>query len=93
MMTSDHEFGMSVEVDNATGEILAVYFQIRRGKSAESREFGKGRAIADYNADGELIGVEFLGPCDVTVLDRISEGDTAANRFMRQSAPREMVVA
>lgn len=89
---------MSVDTDNTTGEVLAVYFQFRKGTVHETREFADGVALADYNRRGELIGIELLAPCKVTIVDSIAANEPAsarrdAKKFMRQSGPRTMVVA
>lgn len=87
-----HEFGVSVEVDNETGEILAVYFQVRRGRSARTQEYGEGTVFVDYNGSGELLGVEMLAPCEINVLEQITTDEPEARQFVRRSAPREMVI-
>ena len=82
---------MSVETDDQTGEILAVYFLIRKGKSARVQEFCDGKAFADYDSKGRLLGIELLAPCKLSVLDKIEGNDPEAQRFVKRSAPREMV--
>ena len=67
-----HDFEVSVELENKTGEVLAVYFQVRKGKSAETREFDNGRAFADYDKSDRLLGIEMLGPTQIAVLDQIT---------------------
>ena len=89
-------FGISIETDNSTGKILAVYFQVRRGKSYEVREFEDGAAIADYNRNGELLGVEFLAPCKITVVDQLAANESVeirqrTKRYIRDVVPRSMV--
>jgi uncharacterized protein YuzE len=91
-------FGLAVETDDATGEILAVYFQIRRGKVHETREFADGVVLADYNRKGELIGIELLAPCRATIVDQLAANEPAAIRretkqFMKDAGPRKMVLA
>jgi uncharacterized protein YuzE len=82
-----------VEVDGETGKIDAVYFYIRPGKAAETREFADGRALADYDRKGNLLGIELLGPCEVEILDKISRGEPAPVKiFLRGSIPREMAL-
>ncbi len=82
----------SISLDKETGGVLAVYFRVRPGKSAETREFADGNAIADYDADGSLLGVEILAPCDVTVLDKISRKEPKpVKTFLRSSIPVQML--
>ena len=91
-------FGLAVETDVATGDILAVYFQIRKGKVHETREFADGVALADYKSNGELIGIELLAPCKTTIVDQLAANEPAAMRretkkFMKDAGPRKMVLA
>lgn len=81
---------MSVTVNKTTGAITAVYFQVRTGKAAKTKELADGVMLADYNAKGDLLGVEMLGPCTSRVLDKIKV-DRPALDFIRRSAPRELV--
>ena len=90
------KFQVSVETDEATGDVLAVYFQFRSGNVADTREFANGKVFADYSKQGELLGVEMLAPCKVSIMDRIAREETTAVRrqakqFLRQSGPRQMV--
>jgi uncharacterized protein YuzE len=83
-----------IEVDDETGKIVAVYFYIRPGTAAETREYAEGRALADYDRKGKLLGVELLGPCKVAVLDKISRNEPAPiKNFLRGSIPRQMALA
>ncbi len=89
-------FQVWIETDDATGNVLAAYFQIRKGKSHETREFADGNAFADYNRRGELLGVELLAPCRVSIVNEIAAEEpielrNRAKRFIRNSGPRELV--
>ena len=91
-------FNVTIETQDSTGEVLAVYFQIRKGKSAQLREFSDGAACADYNKRGELLGIELLAPCKVSIVDQIASEESVslrrqAKRFMKSSGPRQMVPA
>jgi hypothetical protein len=87
-------FEVTVETDKATGDILAVYFRVRRGKSVKVVEMADGNAFADYNSRGQLLGIELLGPCEVKVLDRMTRKEPKEVRdFVRGAALREMVPA
>ena len=89
----DREFRVAVTTDAQTGDLMAVYFQVRRGKATKVREFEHGNALANYNHKGELLGIELLGPCHVKVVDRIAKKDATVKRFVRSSAPRRMLLA
>lgn len=91
-------FEVSVAVDRDDGEILAVYFRVRKGNSAECIESEDGAVVADYDKDGNLLGVELLAPCSVQVLDRIARREPPSSRtrvrnFLRNNVPRRMIAA
>jgi uncharacterized protein YuzE len=81
-----------IALDKETGQVMAVYFHVRKGRSAETREFDNGNAFADYDTKGRLLGVEVLGPCKVTILDRISRKEPKpVKTFLRSSIPAQML--
>jgi len=55
------------EPDAATGEVLAAYFQVRKGRVHQTIEFAKGNAFGDYNRAGSLIGFEVIGSCRTSI--------------------------
>jgi uncharacterized protein YuzE len=88
------QFRMEVSFDETTGEPVAAYLRIRQGKVAETKEISEGVAFADYGADGALLGIELLAPCQVAVLDRVSENEPEPVRqFLRHGVRTEMVCA
>jgi len=92
------DFGILTTVDNATGELLAVYFRVRRGRVQETREFAEGAAFADYDRHGQLLGIELLSPCRVSIVDQLAANEPAelrqrTKRFMRENGPRFFVAA
>ncbi len=92
------DFGLGVSHDTQTGEILAVYFRIRKGKAARVVEIADGKAFANYDKDGNLLGLELLEPCSVRALDKIASAEPVSSRnrvkqFFKKSAPREMVLS
>lgn len=92
----DHEFlpKIDVSIDEKTGIIRAAYLRIRNGTVAETREVADGRAFADYDDGGWLLGIELLAACDVEVLDRLAAQEPeAVKRFLRGSPPRELITA
>jgi hypothetical protein len=91
MKPNKFSFAMRVENDDQTGEILAVYLQIRKGKSQRVKEYANGTAFADYSRSGQLLGIELLAPCEVKVLARIA-ADEPAKRFVKNNTPRGMLV-
>ena len=51
-----YHFKTSISIEEETGDFLALYFQIRDGKSARQAEFANGNLIADYDSRGRLLG-------------------------------------
>jgi hypothetical protein len=84
-------FRMSIENDNKTGAVLAVYFQIRKGDSAKVVEYADGGVFADYNRKGELLGIEMLAPCKASVLNKIAVQEPE-RRFVKANVPVGMLV-
>jgi uncharacterized protein YuzE len=85
---------LDVSFNEKTGVIRAAYLRIRAGAVHETREVSAGSAFADYDKAGQLLGIELLGPCDVTVLDDLAkEEDEPVKRFLLGSPPRELVTA
>ncbi len=85
-------FKLDVSIDDRTGRPRAAYLRVREGQVAETREVSPGRALADYGADGKLLGIEFLAPCSVAVLDDLTADEPEpVKEFFRSSAPRTLV--
>ncbi len=79
---------------NEAGEPVAGYLRVREGKVAQTKEVSVGLVFADYAADGSLLGVELLGPCDAQLLDRLAEHEPeTVRRFLREGARQQLVVA
>jgi len=91
MNRSEFSFYVSVETHDQTGEVMAVYFQIRKGKTKTTREYADGGVFADYDKRGDLLGIEMLAPCRASILDRITRG-APERRFVRDAIPRGMLV-
>ena len=89
----EREFRVVISTDKKTGEFLAAYFQVRRGRAAKVREYEDGNAIANFNEAGELLGIELLGPCRVQIVDKIAKKDLDVKRFVRANSPRRMLLA
>ncbi len=82
----------SVFVDEQTGRLHGVHFQIRPGSTARTREVVDGKAMAQYDAAGQLLGVSVKAPCTIEQLDRIAADEPEAVRqFLRRAVPVAMV--
>jgi uncharacterized protein YuzE len=91
MTTDKFYFRVSVETCNETGDVLAVYFQVRKGKTKVTKERAGGNVFADYDKHGKLLGFEMLAPCRASVLENIAQ-QASAKRFVRSAVPNGMLV-
>lgn len=93
-MSKPVAFRSDVSVDEKTGKVLAMYLQLRDGKAAETKEVFDGKAFADYDEDGNLIGVELIAPCKVEVWDKIIRKEPKPiKNFIRGAMPRDLILA
>jgi hypothetical protein len=91
---SKMHYEVIIETETETGEMQAVYFRVRQGKVDETKELMEGTAYAAYDRRGSLLGIELLGPCRVTALDRVIKSEpTAIRQFVKRSMPRKMAIA
>ena len=87
-------YDVSLSVDQRTGRLMAVYFRVREGEVADTREIVEGKIVADYDEDDLLLGFELLAPCEVRILDMITAQESEdVKRFVKRTAPHEMVCA
>ena len=92
-MKSQHNYEVTVQVNGNTGAVLAAYFRVRRGNSAETKEFAGGKLVVDYDKKGQLLGIEVLAPCKRSDITKILTDEPEVKKFVRQSAPRELISA
>ncbi|HEY5314352.1 MAG TPA: DUF2283 domain-containing protein [Pirellulales bacterium] len=85
-----YSFAVTVEANDRTGQIMAVYLRFRKGKSAKTKERVEGSVFADYDRQGRLLGIEVLEPCPIGALERIVR-QAAPRRFVRASIPGGML--
>jgi uncharacterized protein YuzE len=75
------------------GTLEAAYFRFKSGKVKKTKEVIEDTLLADYNAEGELLGIEVLAP--VRLGDLTKQVDlprrSSFRKFVRQSAPAELV--
>ncbi len=91
-------FQVSVDTDDATGQVLAVYFRMRTGRVHRTVEFVDGNVFADYNRRGQLLWIQLLGPCNISIVDKLASKESLelrkrTKRFMKQSGPPALVAA
>jgi uncharacterized protein YuzE len=78
------------------GTVEAVYIQIMDEPVAQTKEIMRDILLADYAADGRIVGIEVLAPVKFSDLDRLIEEQglrASFRRFVEGSAPRAMVTA
>lgn len=68
---------MTASVDDRSGKVLAAYFHIRKGVFGKTEVIRDGILNADYDKNGNLLGVEVLGPCGPSVLRHLPERQVA----------------
>jgi len=91
MKPNNFSFRISVETNDKTGHVMAVYLQVRKGKVKTTKEYADGDAFGDYDKHGHLLGIEVLAPCRASVLDNIAK-QNPAKKFVRNTIPRGMLV-
>lgn len=81
------DFDFVAEIDRRNGRIMAVYMQFRKGDVAETREIVEGKAFADYDRKGVLLGVELLAPCRFAAMAKLSD-EEPIREFVRNKLPK-----
>jgi uncharacterized protein YuzE len=89
---NEFQFGLTVETQDATGKVMAVYFTVRKGTSYKVKEYDNGNVFADYDRSGKLLGIEMLAPSNAKVLDEIAV-DAPVRKFVRGAIPIAMLCA
>ena len=84
--------GICIETVDQTGEILSVYFTVRKGKTKVTKELVDGLVFTDYDKDGKLLGIEMLGPVQIGFIEKLPRNNRVRN-FVKESIPRGMLVA
>ncbi len=77
------------------GAIGAAYIRLKKGRVARTQEIAGDAILADYDARGNLIGIEILAPVHIPQLVRLlDEGRRPSfRRFVRQCFPRGLLAA
>lgn len=94
-MTADKSLGLSVTA-RADGALEAAYIKISDAQVARTQELIEAVLLADFDHHDQLVGVEILAPVPMSEVLRAADmlyGDQkeAYQRFVRSSAPRELV--
>lgn len=54
------------------GTLEAAYIRFSQNDVAETREIASDAVLADYDADGQLVGIELLTPIPLADLERLA---------------------
>ena len=75
------------------GTIEAAYFRFKKGKVARTAEIVEDTLIVDYDAKGNLLGIEVLAPVQLSDLAKLVEQARRRSfrKFVRHSAPQELI--
>lgn len=97
-MKNKTRFGVHIDTDDTTGDVLAVYFRIRSGRVRETVEFADGAAFADYDLNGMLLGIELIAPCNVSIVDKIAKKEPVelrkqTKKFLKNTCPPHLLAA
>jgi len=96
-MPNENPVGFELSVSGrGDGTLEAVYIQLIDEPVAQTKEIKSDVFLADYSADGRLVGIEILAPVSIAEIEALFEDDESRenfSRFIRKSVPAEMVTA
>jgi uncharacterized protein YuzE len=93
---SDQPIGYEISTSaGEDGTIEAAYIRFSHGPVAETREINGDVLLADFDKEGNLVGVEILAPVKISVLTELVQPPKRApfERFIREAAPQKLVKA
>jgi uncharacterized protein YuzE len=77
------------------GTIEAAYIKLADGKVAKTTEISQDVALADYDAAGNLLGIEILAPVKLSQITPLVEPPRRPSfrKAVKNAAPRQLVLA
>src|SRR5438477_453348 len=77
------------------GTLEAAYIRFRRAKVKETREVIEDTLLADYDDNGELLGLEILARVKLSKLANLVEASRRPSfrKFIKSAAPPDLVTA
>jgi uncharacterized protein YuzE len=96
MLTAQKVEGFELSLSGrGDGTLEAAYIRFLNGKVASTRELIENTLIADYDSRGRLIGIEVLAPVSLAILAShvAMPRRTSLRRFLKHSAPRQLIRA
>jgi uncharacterized protein YuzE len=77
------------------GTLEAAYIRFRHGKSRRTQEILEDTLLADYDARGNLLGLEVLAPVPLSELAKLVEQSRRASfrKFLKRAVPSESISA
>lgn len=90
--TAAFEISVTGREDGAIG---VAYIRLKKGRVARTREIDGDALLADYDARGNLIGIEVLAPVRIPQLVGLVDENRRPSfrRFVRQCFPRGLLAA
>lgn len=87
-------FKLSISA-SADGALQAVYIRLCSNKIARTKEIVDDIVMADYDARGQLVGIEILAPVRLTIISRLVDQQRRRpfRRFVKEQAPDDLVLA
>ena len=86
---------MRIEVsfsERDDGTLEAAYIRFTQNEVVETREIAGDAVLADYDAQGQLVGVELLTPISLTDLERLA-GERYRGRLRDKVPPIVLAAA
>ena len=79
-----------------TPAIEAAYIHLSSKKVVHTREIKVDVLLADYSADGKLVGIEILAPVTIEDLQKLVKEPArkkSFRKFVKTSAPSQLITA
>jgi uncharacterized protein YuzE len=75
--------------------VEAVYIKLADGKVARTTEILRDVTLADYDASGDLLGIEILAPVRLSKLTSLIEPPrrVSFSKAVKKAVPKELVLA
>ena len=86
---------LELVVRQGTGALCGAYLKLRAGKVARTEEIESDVLLADYDRQGNLLGIDILAPIDMSVAVNLVKDrrQRAAIESIMQSTLRDLLQA
>ena len=92
--SQDESIGFEISTSgDEDGEIESAYIYLSHNPVARSRTHKAEVLMADYDAAGDIVGIEIVGPVRIADLVKLAEPELreAFERFVRGAAPPALI--